>query len=249
MPVTKKQLVAVASALQEKGFYDFGKRNPRLLSVTELTDAVLQASRAKGIRKALGKASLIVFDAVIKEAKQKEVDEALEKTDRELLEVACLELNKVMGLDPGIDINLPDAELLERLKVAAGLIMDGDTFSNTTLAVLDAHGLRGNAKAVTRPVGCTATKQEQPKLEKGMGVVSTIQEFVVDVFKSDSEDKEIHIPELLAKLVETFPKRPVFSMMNTIISQIPGKLTKDKGFIFEKNAVGNYCIRCIGNGE
>ena len=67
--------------------------------------------------------------AVAKSNKEEEV------VDQKLVD-AAKEMNKVMGLKPEIDTDLPEAKLIEEIKINADDVRDDDVFSDETWEVL-----------------------------------------------------------------------------------------------------------------
>ena len=63
--------------------------------------------------------------------------------------------------------------------------------------------------------------------EKELGVIATIQKFLEDVGIKPFTHEEIH-----AELVKKFPDRDPDGMMGTVKTQVPYRLTNEKGYTF-----------------
>ena len=68
-----------------------------------------------------------------------------------------------------------------------------------------------------------------------LGVIATIQQFL-DEAGTNSFTRE----EILGVLVQVFPERKPESMLNTIKTQIPGRMSKERGYAFRQD--GNRFI-------
>lgn len=159
-------------------------------------------------------------------------------TSREALNKAAQDMNEVMGLEPGIDINLDDASFMKAFVKASKMATGTDNFTEFTWQVLKANDL-GPERVLSKPIKAKADKKEKEKKEpkpkkekapKGPGVIATIKGFLVE---RHEQDEPFDRYEILKVLTKTFPERPEDSLMATIRTQVPGRLSKESGFSFE----------------
>lgn len=175
-------------------------------------------------------------------------------TSREHLNIAAADLNEVMGLEPGIDTTADDKVFMKAFKKAVEMATSTDSFSDHTWDVFAALGIgperakknskpAGKApkadKADKKPAGKPEKAEKKAKPEKapkaskepkGPGVIATIIDFI-DSAKGKFTRDDIH-----AALVKAFPDRDESSLMATIKTQVPGRLSKERGYTFTKDA-------------
>jgi hypothetical protein len=73
--------------------------------------------------------------------------------------------------------------------------------------------------------------------KKKPGVIVSIQEFLEKVGSQPFTHADIH-----AELVKKFPERSPDAMMSTIRTQVPGRLSKEKGYIFKPEGGGRFIL-------
>lgn len=255
MQIAKKDLVAIVNILK-KHDANLEKTTPRALTIDALMEIInnyLKTAQDTVSELFADTPYLDILNQMAEENSE-ELDENGNPVDlmsRKAMEIVAKEMNEVMCLEPGINLQADDEVLKEQFHTAAGYINSDDNFSEYAYKVFAAYGLeqpqetkQAKKKKSDKPAGKEkAAKKEKPVKEakqKGPGVINTIAAFVREVYESD--DKVINPLPLLAHLIETFPDRPKLSLMNTINTQIPGKLTKDRGFVFEKVENGDVKI-------
>ena len=173
--------------------------------------------------------------------------EPADLTSREAMNLAALDMNDVMGLEPGIDINMDDVMFMKAFVKASEMATGTDNFKDFTWRVLEANDL-GPERVLAKPID-RATLQQQLKKPKpvektkpakkpmkkssaGLGVIGTIRKFVAD--KAASEDSTFTLAQILDHLKATFPDKSEDGMMATVRTQVPGRVRKELGYSFEK---------------
>jgi len=73
--------------------------------------------------------------------------------------------------------------------------------------------------------------------KKKSGVIASIQEFLEKVGNKPFTRADIH-----AELVIKFPDRAPDAMMATVKTQVPGRLSKEKGYIFRPEGEGRFIL-------
>lgn len=173
---------------------------------------------------------------------------------REALNAAALDMNDVMGLEPGIDVNLDDEGFMKAFTKAASMANGTDSFTEHTWAVLEANKLgperflpkeAKKSESTKKAAGekQAAKKSGVAKKEKGTGVIASIKEFLNARFAE--EDKTFTREEILVELAKIFADRDATAMMNTVKVQVPGRLSKEAGYEFLKQEDGKYLITAI----
>lgn len=184
-----------------------------------------------------------------------ETDELPEDlTSREAMNLAAADMNQVMGLDPGIDTAANDKVFKKAFETAANMAGGSDNFSDYTWKVLEALGVgperlrakpakaekkaekKADKKAETKaPKEAKAKAEKKPaakKEPKGPGVLSTIKAFLDEKIKS--KKGVFTRDELHAHMTKAFPERDADALLATIKTQIPGKMSKERGYGFVK---------------
>lgn len=90
------------------------------------------------------------------------------------------------------------------------------------------------------PAPKTEKQPPAPKAPKGPGVIATICEFLD---KAAAGKKTFTRDDIHAQLVKAFPEREASSLMSTVKTKVPGDLSKEKGYIFEKLADGKFKVQ------
>lgn len=93
-------------------------------------------------------------------------------------------------------------------------------------------------KAKVEETAKAKTKSKKAEVAKGPGVIATI----VKIVEGATKTKPLTREDIFAKLVDAFPDRDAESMMATVKTQVPSRLTKDKGMTLEKNDKGAYWV-------
>lgn len=176
----------------------------------------------------------------------------MKKSEIEPVRLVALELNKVLGLEPAIDIENDIDFVKEQCWEAAKLVAPEDKFTTKTASWLrgvkqvedkeakekenaakpkkTAKPKKSKEKGVKNP---DDKKQKPPVKAGGVGVIASILEFITDV----GEDG-IGTDSILERLVVRFPERSADSMRNTIDlaagGKKGGKLSKREGVTIKK---------------
>lgn len=260
----RKALLAVAAELNEKRDTEIevGKE----ATTESLTDAILESTDNGNDLKKLTKPTREVIQALLDSRADEGADEGDEGdegeegagdedlTSREHLNIVAADLNEVMGLEPGIDTTADDKVFMKAFKKAVEMATGTDSFSDHTWDVFAALGIGPErAKKNSKPAGKAAKAEKadkkpaakaekaakKPKAEKapkaskepkGPGVIATIIDFI-DSAKGKFTRDDIH-----AHLVKAFPDREESSLMATIKTQVPGRLSNERGYTFTKDA-------------
>lgn len=167
--------------------------------------------------------------------------------------VAAKDLNKVLGLEPQIDIK-QDLETLKSLVLqAADLIEPEDKISKKTIALIDAlqeeitmsepeedeeeevADIKEDSDEAEEDEEEGAEKEEEEEIktepQKKSGVIASIAEMI-----EKAGEKGITKEEILTNLVKRFPERQEKSMKNTINVQVPNRINREK---FKVEKVGD----------
>lgn len=255
----RKTLLVVAAELNEKrkAGIEVGKK----ATVDTLTEAILESTENGTDLKKLTKATREIILTMVPGEDEEQPEKASEEaptneagdegeddlTSREHLNLVALDLNEVMGLEPGIDTTSDDKVFMKAFNKAAEMATSMDVFNDHTWSVFAALGIGpervtkapAKAKAAAKPAkekdakapakAKTPKEPKAPKEPKGPGVISTITGFI-DSCKGKFTRDDIH-----AVLVKAFPDRDSASLMATIKTQVPGRLAKEKGYTFTKD--------------
>ena len=153
------------------------------------------------------------------------------------------ELNEVMGLDPPIDISLPENKLMDSIKAASEQLEEGDELSETAENFLTEQGFIGDQTEETeeeteekpktkgrgrpakdklkdKPKDKPKGESKRGKIERasttGPGIIASILEFI-------KTNGPINREGILKKLTERFPDRDPDKMKKTVYAQTGGK--------------------------
>lgn len=133
---TRLQMLSAAIEINKHGG---AIKNPRFSSTSSLKDKLLEAvvddweklsDETMNVLLALGANVPMPEDSLPKDL-----------TSRKALEIAAMDMNTVMGLEPGIDLALPDDEFFNVFAKATKIAAGTDEFSDFTWAVLEANKL------------------------------------------------------------------------------------------------------------
>lgn len=231
----RKTMLLIIEELNEKR--QAGIKNATKLTNARMVSAILAATDNGRDLKKLSKQARGVIESMA----------AADLTSREAMNIAALDMNDVMGLEPGIDINMDDAMFMKAFVKASEMATGTDNFKDFTWRVLEANDL-GPERVLAKPID-RATLQQQLKKPKpvektkpakkpmkkssaGLGVIGTIRKFVAD--KAASEDSTFTLAQILDHLKATFPDKSEDGMMATVRTQVPGRVRKELGYSFEK---------------
>lgn len=230
---------------------DAEEATPSVEEETEATENEEKADNATGEEQA--EEEPVYQDEPIP-AKEEPEQPAEDLKSREALNAAALDMNEVMGLEPGIDVNLDDELFMKAFTKAASMATGTDNFTDHTWAVLESNKLgpervlpKEVKKADLNKKAAGEKKQNAEKSgavkEKGTGVIASIKTFLNARFAQ--EDKTFTRQEILDELTKTITDRDPAAMMNTIKVQVPGRLAKEAGYGFQKQDGGKYLITAI----
>lgn len=182
-------------------------------------------------------------------------------TSRKYLNLAAQDMNEIMCLDPGIDIELDEKRFMKAFKKAAEMASGKDNFHEDTWATLEALGI-GPKRILPKAARVEQEKKEKPatkaaqQVEKSATNNKVVEKTTKKAAKSTKASKEPAGPpvrqsiiailkkqgkkpftrdEIHTQLVSICPHRNPDSLMSSIKTQIPGKLTSERGFEFEVN--------------
>lgn len=238
---TRLQLVAAAIEINKHG----GKiKNPRFIATSKLKEGLLTAVVDDWEK--LSDATMQVMLAIGANVSMGEATLPDDLTSRKALEIAAKEMNEVMGLEPGIDLSLPDKEFHKIFVKATKIVAGTDEFSDFTWSVLEANNLgpkrvvpvdedAQNTEDVTessqeysscnvvdqdKPAKKVVSKKkyEQPKVEEVKKERVTIISYIRR-FLNDryaTDNKQFTKDEILNQLVENFPDNPEDGMRTTV---------------------------------
>lgn len=258
MPTRKEIVEAV---LEVKDVLAIEMKNPRFIKTEDLQEILIRTLAEDVDIEQFSPATLATLESLKEEASdttavqtttedgtesagEEEVKQEVKQLpadlkSREALNIAALDMNDVMGLEPGIDTGLDDALFMKAFIKASKMATGTDNFTEFTWRVLAANDL-GPERVISKPIKAktdkatakSSGKTAKPKETKAPkpGVIAAIKDFLIE---RHGQSKPFSRDEIWKVLTEKFPERDADALMSTIRTQVPGRLSKEAGFVFE----------------
>lgn len=175
-------------------------------------------------------------------AKEKEIP----VTKKQLI-AAAEDMNELMGLDPAIDPEGDEDEMIEEIKANVQYIEPQDLdnvedpeeeFQEETVQTLRKLGIKlpGDKEEPEEEEEPEAQRDTSYHPKAKAGIIA----FILDLIRMKGP---VSKKRILKELVRRFPERDEKGMKNTVNIQVPGRITKKHGKILKKTVTSTGVVR------